>query len=280
MQAYDPLDYENLARSVVQALLGGPDEPLPPRESFEGSGVYALYYHGDFRGYSRLVKAREAPPIYVGKAVPAGARKGGRRLSAGRELCQRLSQHAESIKQAQNLALNDFTCRYLVVVPVWITLAERFLVEHYQPVWNVPIDGSGNGNEYLHSPDPETAVKEPLDQLARTRNRVSVMGPDLANLDATINLTPLWVIVRGIAPPIAEPDAIWAPDLGLSLHVLEVVMGVQTGDGFAAFSLPVFESRDVLRFDLGPGEKLHQFVRRDVLEPAIPLPDHGRPEGL
>jgi len=30
MQAYDPLDYGNLARSVVQALLGGPDEPLGP----------------------------------------------------------------------------------------------------------------------------------------------------------------------------------------------------------------------------------------------------------
>ncbi len=149
MQAYDPLDYENLARSVVQALLGGPDQPLPPRESFEGSGVYALYYHGDFPGYSGLVKATEAPPIYVGKAVPTGARKGGRRLSAGRELCQRLSQHAKSIKQARNLALKDFTCRYLVVVPVWITLAERVLAEHHLPVWNVVIDGFGNGNAYF-----------------------------------------------------------------------------------------------------------------------------------
>lgn len=44
----------------------------------------------------------------------------------------------------KNLELNHFTCRYLVVVPVWITLAERFLVEHYKPVWNVVIDGFGN----------------------------------------------------------------------------------------------------------------------------------------
>jgi hypothetical protein len=42
MQAYDPLDYENLARSVVQALLGGPEGPLPPSEAFEGAGVYAM----------------------------------------------------------------------------------------------------------------------------------------------------------------------------------------------------------------------------------------------
>jgi hypothetical protein len=111
---------------------------------FEGSGVYAIYYHGDFSGYSSLVKAADAPPIYVGKAVPTGARKGGRRVLGGKELCQRLREHSESIEQAQNLELTHFTCRYLVVVPVWITLAERFLVEHYQPVWNVVIDGFGN----------------------------------------------------------------------------------------------------------------------------------------
>jgi hypothetical protein len=144
MQAYDPLDYENLARSVVQALLAGPDEPLPPHEVFEGSGVYAIYYRGDFSSYSPLVKSPDSRPIYVGKAVPTGARKGARRVLRGRELYQRLKEHSESIGQAKNLELKDFTCRYLVVVPVWITLAERFLVEHYQPVWNVAIDGFGN----------------------------------------------------------------------------------------------------------------------------------------
>ncbi len=144
MQAYDPLDYDNLARSIVEALLCGPEAPLPPCETFEGAGVYAIYYHGDFEGYAPLVKAHCPPPIYVGMAVPTGARKGGRSASAGRELCQRLKQHAKSVEQAENLRLDDFTCRYLVVVPVWITLAERFLVEHYKPVWNVAIDGFGN----------------------------------------------------------------------------------------------------------------------------------------
>jgi hypothetical protein len=85
MQAYDPLDYGNLARSVVQALLGGPDEPLPPREVFEGSGVYAIYYHGDFSGYLPLVKSPGPKPIHVGKAVPSGSRKGGQRALGGKE---------------------------------------------------------------------------------------------------------------------------------------------------------------------------------------------------
>jgi hypothetical protein len=144
MQVYDPLDYENLARSVVQALLDGPEVSLPPSETFEGAGVYAIYYHGECKGYTRLVKMSTPPPIYVGKAVPMGARKGGGRSSGGRELIQRLKQHAKNVEQVENLELVHFTCRYLVVVPVWITLAERFLVEHYKPVWNVVVDGFGN----------------------------------------------------------------------------------------------------------------------------------------
>ena len=156
MKPYDPLDYENLARSVVNALLDGPQRPLPPEDSFGDSGVYAIYYRGAFTPYSSLVESEV--PIYVGKAVPTGARKGGGKATAGRELYQRLAQHGKSIDQAENLQRQDFTCCYLVVVPVWITLAERFLVEHFQPVWNVAIDGFGN-----HDPGAgRRAMKRPL----------------------------------------------------------------------------------------------------------------------
>jgi len=41
--AYDPLDYENLARSVVSALLENEPQVLPPPEPFTGAGVYAIY---------------------------------------------------------------------------------------------------------------------------------------------------------------------------------------------------------------------------------------------
>jgi Eco29kI-like restriction endonuclease len=144
MKPYDPLEYENLASSVVEAFLEGPQRPLPPDDSFEGSGVYAIYYHGDFQPYSKLVEANPVPAIYVGKADPAGARKGGTQALGGRELYHRLRKHSRNIEHAENLQVQDFTCRYLVLVPVWVTLAERFLVEHYQPVWNVAIDGFGN----------------------------------------------------------------------------------------------------------------------------------------
>jgi hypothetical protein len=70
--------------------------------------------------------------------------KGDKETTARRMLYNRLVQHAKSIQQAENLRLEDFRCRYLVVVPVWIELAERFLIEHYRPAWNTVIDGFGN----------------------------------------------------------------------------------------------------------------------------------------
>jgi len=142
VQPYDPLNYVNLARSVVTELMQRDEAPLPP-EPFEGAGVYAMYYHGSHEAYEPVVKADRPTPIYVGKALPAGARK-GRVSSKGRQLWRRLKEHADSIEAAENLRLADFGCRYLVVVPVWISLAERFLVEYYRPVWNVLIDGFGN----------------------------------------------------------------------------------------------------------------------------------------
>ncbi len=145
-KAYDPLDYENLARSVVTALLELPPTALPPDEKFSGSGVYALYYTGNLPFYSHISSSDLHRPIYVGKAVPTGTRKGSERADSesSAELYRRLNDHAKSIEQAKNLALGEFQVRHLVVEPVWITLAERFLIDHFRPVWNTVIDGFGN----------------------------------------------------------------------------------------------------------------------------------------
>ena len=143
---YDPLDYGNLARSIVQALLEREPAGLPPAESFAGSGVYALYYTGALEFYAPISSADLHTPIYVGKADRRGGRKGSGagESSAGTELFNRLQKHASSIDEAENLGLTDFRCRYLTVVPVWITLAERFLIDHFTPAWNTVIDGFGN----------------------------------------------------------------------------------------------------------------------------------------
>ena len=144
-EPYDPLDYSNLARSVVDALLEADRKPLPP-EQFYGSGVYAIYYTGAL-DYVDEETMRETP-IYVGKAVPPGTRRGRSRTnpSSTRPLHRRLSDHASSIQQAESLSLENAECRYLVVEPVWITLAEQFLLNHFRPLWNTVLDGFGNHN--------------------------------------------------------------------------------------------------------------------------------------
>lgn len=142
---YNPLDYANLTKSCVEELMKRGPYGLPLKERFAGSGVYALFYAGDFPPYAPVQSPDARNPIYVGKAVPKGARKGGGAATAiGNPLHARLGNHATSIDSAKNLRLEDFTCRYLVVTPLWITMAERFLIEHYKPIWNVILDGFGN----------------------------------------------------------------------------------------------------------------------------------------
>ena len=82
----------------------------------------------------------------MGKAVPAGARKGGYGLgeSPGEVLYRRLREHGESIQQARNLSLDDFKCRYLVVYDIWIPLGEALLISMFSPLWNELLDGFGN----------------------------------------------------------------------------------------------------------------------------------------
>lgn len=150
MEPYNPLDKRNLGASVAAAMLASPIHSLPP-EPFIGAGVYAIYYRGDFAPYQRLTELNKDAykvPIYVGKAVPAGARKGGLGMNAahGLALYNRLSEHFASISKAANLNGNDFVCRYLVVDDIWIPLAESMLIEEYRPLWNRCIDGFGNHN--------------------------------------------------------------------------------------------------------------------------------------
>ncbi|HUS08540.1 MAG TPA: Eco29kI family restriction endonuclease [Bryobacteraceae bacterium] len=146
---YNPLDKRNLGVSVADALLAKALGPLPPEEPFIGAGVYAIYYAGGFPGYKSISlksKPQRETPIYVGKAVPAGARKGGFGLDVapGTVLYNRLAEHADSIRQVKNLEIADFLCRYLVVDDIWIPLGESLLIQTFSPVWNRLIDGFGN----------------------------------------------------------------------------------------------------------------------------------------
>ncbi len=147
---FNPLDKKNLGASVAEALLASPAHRLGDLPDFSGAGIYAIYYSGEFPAYAELSKrnqeGRYSAPIYVGKAVPAGARKGMAldASASGKPLFSRLGEHAESIRAVVNLDINDFHCRHLVVDDIWIPLGESLLIARYSPVWNSLIDGFGN----------------------------------------------------------------------------------------------------------------------------------------
>jgi hypothetical protein len=147
---YNPLDKLNLGRSVAEALLERPVARLSETTGLIGAGVYAIYYTGDFPAYQPIAEQNRSDvfkqPIYVGKAVPTGARKGGVTLDAstGNSLRDRLRIHATSIRGVENLALDDFWFRSLVVDDVWIPLGESMMIALFKPIWNRVIDGFGN----------------------------------------------------------------------------------------------------------------------------------------
>lgn len=143
---YDPLTYENLMAGMIVQFEKQPRRPLNQNTSAVGPGIYALFYTGDMDVY--LPISKKSYPIYVGKAVPPGSRTGSTAIKVSAPaLRDRLRLHGRSIESASNLNLLDFECRCLAVVPVWITLAERFLIDHYRPVWNLRLDGFGNNDQ-------------------------------------------------------------------------------------------------------------------------------------
>jgi len=150
---FNPLDKTNLGESVADALLARPISELPPAVSFQGAGVYALYYVGNHPLYKPIsdLNANDQfhQPIYVGKAVPKGSRKGGYDLNAppGTVLHARLREHADSIRSAPSLNVSHFRCRYLIVDDIWIPLGEALLIEMFSPIWNRVVDGFG-----IHDP--------------------------------------------------------------------------------------------------------------------------------
>nr|WP_245399676.1 Eco29kI family restriction endonuclease [Atopomonas sediminilitoris] len=140
-----------MGASVAEALLTKEVHSLGDLPVFEGAGIYAIYYTGDFAPYAQVSRlngdGKFMLPIYVGKAVPPGARMGASlELAASKALHKRLKEHAESIKAADNLDIKDFHCRFLVVDDIWIPLGESLIIARFTPVWNSLIDGFGNHN--------------------------------------------------------------------------------------------------------------------------------------
>src|SRR5579884_2027835 len=150
---YNPLDLEALGDSLLRHLERQTPHPLTDVPTFVGSGIYALYYCGDVEPYGALgrynVESQCALPIYVGRAKGPGARRGISPFEPVRQalLWGRIQEHRRSISNVVNLDPADFTVRALVVMPIWVPLAEAMAIRQYRPLWNVRIAGFG-----IHAP--------------------------------------------------------------------------------------------------------------------------------
>lgn len=143
----------NLIREAVEFFHKTPVKKLPLVEKFSGTGVYALYYSGDYflyRKYAELNSVACHMPIYVGKAVPKGwrqAKVNTDHADTASELYTRVREHTRSIMAVSNLQLQHFSCRFLVfsgASAAMISTVEAALIQYNRPLWNVALDGFGN----------------------------------------------------------------------------------------------------------------------------------------
>ena len=148
-EPFNPLAMDSLAHSIVTRMTEMIPASLDDVPVFTGAGLYAIYYQGALPVYSDLVAINTPAatvPIYVGKAVPAGSRKGVKVAASNKTkaLSNRVREHAKSISAATNLDIADFVARWLVVEDIWIPLGESAMIRQHRPVWNAIVDGFGN----------------------------------------------------------------------------------------------------------------------------------------
>jgi hypothetical protein len=130
---FDPGNPRTIGFFIALAITAQPRQPLGALPEFYGSGVYAIYYNGDYPLYAPL--SRSETPIYVGQAAP-GSESAQTPVEQGLRLCARLNEHRKNIVRAASLNIEDFDCRALVVQTGWETGAEDYLIRLFRPIWN------------------------------------------------------------------------------------------------------------------------------------------------
>lgn len=161
---FDPADPRLFGVSAALALVGQTRSPLATigERPFYGSGVYAIYYTGDFEPYQPISGTEH--PIYVGKADPAHPHAKKPRTQ-GTRLHGRLRDHRKTIEKAGNLEIADFECRYLVVASGWQITAENALIGMFQPIWNKETNILLGFGKHGDSADTRRNSRSPWDTL-------------------------------------------------------------------------------------------------------------------
>ena len=159
---FDPSDPDTVGKLIARTMLEQERIPLSSLEKFYGSGVYAIYYRGDFKAYLPI-RATETP-IYVGKADPAtpGAATAEEQ---GERLFRRLHDHYRSLAKTENLAIDDFDSKHLVVKSAWQSTAETYLIDWFKPIWNKEIGICEGFGKHGDSAATRSNTRSPWDTL-------------------------------------------------------------------------------------------------------------------
>lgn len=160
---FDPSNPNVAGRIVGITMIAQDRKPLANIERFYGSGVYAIYYNGDYPAYTAISKREH--PIYVGKADPANpASKTA--MEQGDRLANRLNDHRKNIeKAATTLHLEDFEYRAIVVQTGWQTSAEDYLIHLFKPIWNSEMNICYGFGKHGDDPITRANLRSPWDTL-------------------------------------------------------------------------------------------------------------------
>ena len=161
-KVFDPSDPRVVGELTARTLLAQPMAPLAGISAFYGSGVYAIYYRGNLPVYA-AIRAKDHP-LYIGKADPAKPEAETVR-EQGVRLVGRLNDHVRSLSAAENLSIDDFHCRYLVVKSAWQGTAEEYLIRRFQPVWNNEMGVCYGFGKHGDSPKMRSNTRSPWDTL-------------------------------------------------------------------------------------------------------------------
>ncbi|MBZ0272916.1 Eco29kI family restriction endonuclease [bacterium] len=202
---FKPSNPEVAGRIIGVALIAQPRKPMEAIARFYGSGVYALYYRGNFHAYKRISGMEH--PIYIGKADPAKPNS-ETALEQGDRLARRLKEHSKNlVKVSTTLNLNDFEYRALVVQTGYQSAAEEYLINLFKPIWNKEIEICYGFGKHGDSPDTRANLRSPWDTLHPGREWAH-RDPNMK--DARLQSTLIQAIAAHFAkyPPLRSVDEI------------------------------------------------------------------------